>query len=61
MYEYFLKSMMSAAEELASHPEYSGNNAAQERVCRKWGFSMNDLTDDQFKEFSSLVNNYCGR
>lgn len=59
--ENYIKSMAAAAIELAAHPEYSNCHDAQERVCRKWGFSLDDMSDAEFQHFSSLVQSYCGR
>ncbi len=53
----FYMSVFAAAEELAKHPEYAESLEAQDNICRKYGFSLDELTEDEFTYLSSLVNN----
>jgi hypothetical protein len=50
--------MMAAAKELAQRPETSGNIAAQNRICRKYGIYIEDMTKSELDYFSSLINDF---
>jgi hypothetical protein len=48
----------AAARELAMHPEWARDEAAQDRVCRKYGIFLDQITDDEASYISSLVIEY---
>jgi hypothetical protein len=56
MYENYVQSMMAAAQELAQKQPESAE--AQNRICKSWGIDMDQMTDNEFKYFSSLVRDF---
>ncbi len=46
------------AQELAQHPEYQDNVEYQCKVCQDFGIPLEDMTDDEIKFLSNLVEQY---
>lgn len=44
-----------AARELAAHPEAQDDADLQDAICRKYGIFLDNITDDEAKELSRMV------
>lgn len=53
-------SLAAAAKEIAEARVPADDAYAQDRILRKYGFSLDSLTDDECYELSRMVEDYVG-